>query len=238
MPTDKDLGRVLRYDPVAAAERATGIRSSEWRDNMAAGLVGLSMAAAHYDREQKMLDAAGDTGLLNTVEHYLSIARQEGFEVVLALPFDGRDTQETLYVLFHKSDCILLCFDTYGGKSVNGGHFYYNWEPNAAEVARAGERTWYFECLSSGGWVNTADGSCIWEGYHDCRKALRYHLRQLRAMGAFVSPWKVRPSLWLLHYMDTDREERDYKVRLAQHDAITAERIGMLPEYVQKAITP
>ena len=30
----------------------------------------------------------------------------------------------------------------------------------------------------------------IWVGYHDCREALRFHIRRLREDGTFLNPWK------------------------------------------------
>jgi hypothetical protein len=49
--------------------------------------------------------------------------------------------------------------------------------------------------------------------------------------GEFLPQWVEQPLLWLLHYRDTDTPDYDYA-------AINAERIGLLPRWVQTMITP
>lgn len=71
----------------------------------------------------------------------------------------------------------------------------------------------------------------VWVGDHDCREAVKTNILGLIDNGVFLPKWKKRPFLWLLHYMDTKTEGYDY-------EAITNERIAMLPEDVRKAITP
>lgn len=73
------------------------------------------------------------------------------------------------------------------------------------------------------------DAKVIYVGNHDGREALRLHIRQLRKHGSFLPQWVSCDFLWLLHYMDTKRDDYDYK-------AINKERVAMLPKHIQKAI--
>lgn len=227
---DKELDDLLNFDALAEAEK---IRGTSYKEDNATSMLGLAL---QFDKVQSLraaLDARDDTKLSETVSNYLRIAQSEGFEIVLQLPFTGRwrggvERQETLYVLFNAKEGILLKFDTYNSKDVNGGKFYYNWRPNP------GVETW--RVTSSGGWHGTGEDS-YWVGDHDCREALRHHLAKLRQNGAFLTPWRDMPFLWLLHYMDTkDAEGGSLLYNGYDYKAITAERIAMLPDFVQVAI--
>lgn len=160
-----------------------------------------------------------DTHFQTTLSEYLRIAKEEGFEIILEVPFVGDHTEEKLFVLFNRKDGILLCFDTYGGNKINGGHFYYNWTSN-------GNWREAYRFISSG-----ILRDLIWSGSHDCRENLRAHLAGLRNHGKFITPWKEQPFLWLLHYVDTKAEGYNYK-------ALNESRINQFPIEVKNAIRP
>lgn len=223
--TDDEVNRILNYDALAEAENIT---KDSYKTNRDTSSLGLIMHIEHNARKNETLRQLGDTTLSNTLEDYLRVAQEEGFEIVLQLPFEGRGwgetpVTETLYILFHRAEGIFLKFDTFGGDKVNGGNFYYNWVPNNWENWQE-----WGHCTSSGG-VSEVDGVRLWAGSHDCREALRYHLRQLRQHGTFLTPWKKSPFIWFLHYKDTD--DKDYN-----YGAINRERIAMMPEDVQAAL--
>ena len=170
-----------------------------------------------------LLKLNDDTTLMNTLEDYLRIIKDEGFEIVSKIDFindyESHD-KESLFIAWHK-DGILLVFDTYRGKDINGGHFYYNWKPNPDE------KEWFY--YTSSGCFNKDLKTYI--GSHDAREALRFHINQLREHGTFLSQWIERPFIWLLHFMDTRGDKYDYP-------AINEARISVLPDHVKKAITP
>lgn len=177
---------------------------------------------------------------------------------------------ERFYVYFHPKLAILLKFDTYGGSSINGGHFYYNWSPNP-NINRG-------NYTSSGTFISNRDDRfvtmydddfnvidqskldvpddldvleheweavkarnaeisealkkipyrLVWVGDHDCREGLKLNITNMIDNGKFLTKWKERPFLYLLHHMDNN----------ANHDQITKDRIAMLPDHVREAITP
>lgn len=212
--------RLLKFDAFDVAEKLT---NSSYRTNPLINDIGLMMHVSKVRGLKATLEKLDDTNISNQLENYLRIVQEEGFQILLALPFSNESGQEEkLYICFHKTDGILLVFDTYGGKSVNGGHFYYNWKPNDNDP-RNGDTV-----LSSGGYRK--EGSeLIWSGDHDCREALRLHIRDLREHGEFVTPWVERPFIWLLHYMDTRDSSYDY-------EAINKERLAMLPSEVVQSL--
>lgn len=214
------MDRLLKRDVVADAEKIVG---KSWKESELVGFLSLAMVGEHSKEKKDALLANQDSWFGMPLADYLDVIHQEGFRQVLALPFVGepRDKddllpQETFFMLFH-SDGILLAFDTYHG-NLNGGHFYYNWKPNNINTTH--------DFTSSGGFTKDL---AAWIGDHDCREAIRYHIKQLRENGQFLNPWIKQPFLWLLHYMDTKDENYDYK-------AIVAERIAMLPANVRAVI--
>lgn len=211
---DRNLDELLRFDSLDRAEKITG---KSYKEDEGTTLVGILLMQENTRAKESILKAQDDSTFSNELGRYKRIIAEEGFKNVLEVDFQGYDCLEKFFVYWH-DDGILLTFDTYGGKSVNGGKFKYNWKPNEGAD---------FSVLSShGGYV---DG--VIAGDHDCREAIRYHIRRLREEGTFLNPWVKQPFLWLLHYQDTKVENYDYK-------AITAYRIAQLPEHVKKAITP
>lgn len=152
---------------------------------------------------------------------YRAIIENYGFEQALEIPFDGRDGEKDTFFVYAHRDGLLLSFDTFWNrKSVNAATVRYNWRPN-------GDRSqWRDGMVSSGHLHKTED---VWIGDHDAREALLFKLDRLRKHGEFLNPWIERPFLWLLHYMDTKRPGYS-------HDAINAERIALLPAWVQEMI--
>lgn len=214
------LKTILARDPVAEAEKLLGpIPRNPEQCPLDKALAFLQIATSVNRDKREGLKAANDTHFDSTLSEYQSIVEELRFKLVLDLPFEDEydgPIQEHLFVYF-REDGVLLVFDTYGGKSVNGGKFLYNWRPNNRDKIRHG-------VLSSHSWQ---DGICV--GDHDCREGLRYYLARLEAEGKFVNPWISQPFLWFLHYMDTRIEDYNYRT-------INETRIAMLPEYVQACI--
>lgn len=241
-PTDDAIGAALSYDALAEAEKETG---HSYKTDKDTGMRGMLDHVMHGGRKDALLRAADDTVLSNDLDRYLRIISEEGFEQVLRLPFvavgyGGKDARdEVFYVFWHDADGLLLAFDTYNTTHVNGGNLYYNIRPKPGILPR--NSSLRHGATSSGGWhgQDGDEANWIWSGNHDCREALRYHLRQLRAHGEFVTPWVDQPFVWLLHYMDTkDATGTSLPYSGYDHKAINKARIALLPAHVQAAITP
>lgn len=223
-----ELESLLRFDPLDTAEKMLDTRGS------GAIELGMMMAMSHGATKKAILEANDDTTFSNGVDRYVRIVKDLGFEQVLDLPFTGREPcaagapQEHFYIFAHR-DGMILCFDTYNSKDVNGGHLYYNIEFDGVDHAN---RCW---ATSSGSWVNyEVDNerrivSGVWAGHHDAREGLRHVIANIRKAGKLLPKWQENPFLWLLHYMDTKTEGYDY-------DAINAERLAMVPAWVRNIL--
>lgn len=154
-----------------------------------------------------------------------------GFKQVLDISFVDSDkrTQNHYYIYFCKKYGILLKFDTYGGDRVNGGQYYYQWNPHL-----------YHPCFSSGGWINV-DTIPTWIGDGDCREGMFESITELARDGTFVTPWVQarHGSPSFVHYMDHHTNgswDEGYELYRIAAKEKTLERFKMLPEYVQEAI--
>jgi len=122
---DIELEEALKYDPLAEAEKMFG------RDTDLSKSFGLFAHIESNKRKSEMLEKRGDTKFSNTIESYLSIISDFGFEEIYkeTLPKredDSHPHRDIFYSFWHFELGILLCFDTFMGK-VNGGTFHYNW---------------------------------------------------------------------------------------------------------------
>lgn len=230
---DDAIRKELSTDALVDAERITG---QSYKDDPLTMALGMAGHLKKVQDKDALLSLAGDTTFSEGLGRYLEIVQGVGFEVVYTEPFhDAKWNQDdTLYVLF-RPDGILLKFDTFGGKSVNGGKFHYNWLPSAPRPA------YDHSILSSGhycqppGWKEGEP--MVWSGDHDCREALVFHIRQLEEHGKFVSPWvDERHYLQLNHYADWERDQPWSPADSARTTALSDARIAKLPEHVRRAI--
>lgn len=218
---DQLIKNAITTDCLSDAERLTG---QSYKTSKETESIGLILHLNNVQDRNRLLKLTDDTTHSNALADYLRIAFDERFVQVQHLRFVGKNNeQESMYFLFHPRDAILLVFETYGENHVNGGKFYYCWKPNSNKPE-------FGRHLSSGGWKEI-DGQWFYGGDHDCREALRFHLRELRSLGSFVNPWVVDNHLWLCNYMDCDGSYDSEKYK-----AINRARLALLPHEVRKAI--
>lgn len=224
---DTLIDDMLNFDPFQVAERLTG---DSCKDSGDTAMLSLAIAIHHNKHKNEVLHLADDTTIGSDLVRYQRIIDELGFTPVLVLPFEAPDwnagdppRQETFFIYAHLEKGILLVFDTYDGDGVNGGKFYYCWKPTDLKNR--------FGITSSGGFRNYGTEDRYWAGYHDCREAIRHHIRQLDENGTFLPIWPKEHDifLWFLHYADTMNPS--YNV-----EAINAERIAMLPGNVREMI--
>jgi hypothetical protein len=154
---------------------------------------------------------------MKTTDFHKQLMNGFQFEKVLELDFTSHqndDQPNKFFVFWNHRDSLLLCHDTFHcGWALNVGKCYFNWIPNNLSEHPSG---------CSGGFHNG-----IWVGEFDCRYMDR--LKFLYDTGSFVSPWKVRPWLYLAHHGDKLHHSDNAEVlRL-----INGERLLLLPEHVQ-----
>ncbi len=229
--SDAQIRRMLVFDPIEHVETALG--SLEERD---VGLTALAVGMLHNEAKTKLLKDINDTHFGMTVAEAIQLFTTNGFEQVLDLPFvrdhDGETITEYLYVFVDKVRGILLKFDTYGD-AINSGNAYYCIEHKLG-ITNPSLRT-----TSSGGYrliYKNPDRYC-WVGNHDCREALLFNLKQIETEWTFMPQWPNGHNqfLWLLHYVDT-KDSHYNRNACYDYDAITAERVAMLPKWVQTMI--
>lgn len=209
------IDALLEYDPIAEAEKLAGIGL---RDD----LMSLGLTIAHNRNKQTILKELGDTCFSNTMVDAIRIVEAQGFQLLLTIPFTGKgfgdepDTPEEYRIYWNPELSALLTMESYLTKSLNMGKMYFAWEANPGET---------YHPRASGRWY---DGK-VFVGDIDIREAFVYKLNRMKDAGTFHTQWPETGWLWLLHWMDVKTEGYD-------SDAIIAERMAQLPEYVRQAM--
>lgn len=191
------MGRIddlLRFDALDTAERVTGKSYKEDASTMGLGVM---LQMSNEKEKRILLEGNDDTTFTNTVENYIRILRDIGFEEVKQYHFEGRDGyQEILYIFWDAKRGILLRFDTYKEDQVNSAKMYYNWLPHDETNA-----PWHIR--GGGHYVND-----VWIGDKDAREALRHVIHKHEEYGSFVLPWVAGPRFYLVGYNEFVNEKR------------------------------
>jgi len=214
------IDRLLAADALDIAEKITG--ESIHDDKSAATALGMGLHMVLGQKKRELLKETNDTYFSMLVGEFCAVLIMNGFTKVLTVPFigtgygDDQNVQEYFYLFWNKDKSILVAFDTFNDKSVNGAKAYFNW--------REYEGQWHDMPINGGG----RHGGFIGESI-DAREGLIRYIERMEMGGEFLKKWESDPFLWLLHYMDTKEPGYNYK-------AINKERIKLLPAEVRAAI--
>lgn len=227
LSTDKAVADALSFDALREAEIIT---NKSYKESNETTRLGFAMHIEHNKQKEALLKFTKDTYYGSTLEEYLTVVKDLGFEKILETPIpeDKKfNSNGDYYYIYWRADGIILSFDTYrGNKVVNSGNFYYNLKPKNDPFTK--DSTDYWNLKYSGQWKEI-NGAYYLIASNDCREGLRHYISRLESLGGFVNPWIASPFIWFLHYMDTKDKKYDY-------NKINSERIALLPEYVQKCI--
>lgn len=158
-----------------------------------------------------------DTCFGNTLAENLEVIFDLGFEEIIRE--DIPDTEDQ-WMIFWKPGILLFCESYEGGKSMNSGNVYFNFDGPINAISSF-----------SGGYRDGGNDNLISVGSFDIREGLRHRLTTMESAGTILDTWIERPFLWLLHYNDAKEEGYDY-------NTINADRISKLPQHIQTAISP
>jgi hypothetical protein len=216
--TAERLIDVMAVDQISEFEVRTGksYKENTEQENL------MMLAHSFYSNKirAESLKNQGDVCWGMTLDEYIDTVVRYGFEQVLCDVFTSEKWKhEDRFFIFWHPKGLLLSFDTWGGKSVNGGKVYYNWKPETEN-----------RYTSSGSYC---DG--IWCGDHDCREGLIANMTAMESAGEFLPVWWHCPSLWLLSYADHETCCTG-PIHTWTSKEKTAERVSRLPEHVQNAI--
>lgn len=212
LPDDQKIEKVLSYDPLQEAERATG---KHWQESEMTGFLGMALALEHNRHKAEVLAKADDTHMSQTLPQWLGVIERLGFEKVLDEPVEGTGDR---FRIFWRPGCLLRTDSYFDDTAVNSAEVYLNFR---------GPRVALPPC--SNGFVSDVDGQPVWDVGKDAREGLRFFLQRLESGGEILPNWVKKGFLWLLDYAQPKQTGYD-------HDALNAERIARLPEHVRSAI--
>jgi len=208
------IQKALDFDPIAVGENLSD--NLDEQAHLALGLLGLNA-----EHKKKLMLETNDTPFGCLIDDWLKVVKSLGFKIVVTLPIP--ETKDNFYVLWRQDGLLISCdsysFDKNEPSSINRANMYFNCIADHFPNHCSG-------CLSQ---KKLADQK-VYLCSIDAREAIRHNLSQLEKEVRFLPQWIEQPFIWLLHYKDT-KQSYDY-------EAINQTRIKMLPESIQKAITP
>jgi len=221
----KLFDRVQSFDPVRLSEELAGGEEDP--------LLSLALIRMKSEILKKVLAERKDYYWACPISLYLDILNELHFKLVMEIPINNEDK----FYIFSRPDGLLLRFDTYMGKSVNGASLYYNWKPNPEywknnDLALTESGHWKHPDEKPGDRQEKPRTELIWIGYSDAREGIRGTIEMLEKHGNFFPKWIESPNLWLCHHGDTDQRPNDY----AYYREVNAKRRGMLPKHVKEMI--
>lgn len=214
---DEVLADLINQDPSAIAEAVSG---KSWAQDRGTADLGLWLTGMQHAAIERQLRARNDTLLHDTVDHYISVIEQAGFENVLTIPYVYNDSPERCDTFFHSQDGALLVFHTNAGWAVGGAGLYYQWKPGDSSFYPGGTGAIFGD---------------LWVGHLDAREGLIFRMSQLRKHGTFHTPWTrvdgwPHLSPWIVHPGDGQPDN------LTDFEILVEKRLSLLPAHVQKAI--
>lgn len=222
--------QALAKDSIAEFETIIG---KSWKkiDSEDERIAMVAFHADHSKKLQQLLELAGDTTFSESVESYVRKIEAFGFtkifeQAFIRKQFDGM--KDNLFAYWHTAG-LLLIFNTYRQKTVNGGKVYYNWlqpEDNG------------FKNTSSGSYSRIiGTDEYVWVGDHDCREGLIANMTAMMRTGSFCATWYVQPSLYsLIHHHEWPEHSCLWDDSKNSIKSIIAHRISQFPQHVQDAI--
>ena len=221
------IKKALAFDPLNEAEKQTG---KSYKTDNDTTMLGFELMQRNTQEINSLLKRCDDTIFSHSVDDYLRIVSDIGFETLVHFYFESENEKSNQYFLFfHRELAILMVTDTYTileDETINRSDMYFNWRPNSDN--RDGTSSGHFHGFSYD------KKESIWIGHNDSRLALRTQIEELKEHGTFVTPWIEQPFLYLVHHGD-----KNSKIPAVDGcNPITKARIECLPEDVIAVISP
>ena len=207
---EENVEDLLRFDPLAVAEKVTG---TNYKEDESTTALGMLLSMANGNRKENTLRNLGDT--------YSQIPWDDFVQVVLNSPLgfalewqgtfkdDHHGTPGDEGVFVDQTRSLLIHAHSYGHpdwydgaqKHVNMARLYYQIELLTKESQ---ENFWGVQ--HSGGCVDKA--TMTWAGDIDGREGLLYWATKLQMCGGNLVPWKFPMHFWPLNYSEEHEGER------------------------------
>ena len=229
-----ELAAALSFDALETAHCivASGVDGVDEGD---VGAIGFHLLKANMAHRRNLFMSEGDTVRDDTIERYLRIVENLGFECVHKdVLYDG-DNESTYYIYAHRDGMLLDCSTYWDGTSVGSSHLNFQWKRT--------DHSFFELPVMGGGGFRVAEGldvmtapveDLVWVGHHDGHEALARKVRLLREHGTLQPTWvpdNIRV-LSLVHFLDEKETREGGRTR----NEITAARFATLPDWVKEMV--
>ena len=229
-----DIDRLLKYDPIAEAERISG--KGHWsnfseEDKMFALLLNMH----HAENKERALKSDKDTYFSMSWDYLMEVLSENGFKIGTEWEFID-DQYNQIYKekagIYYREDGVVVFAESIGDrKRVNSGKCFYELEMK--------------EGVDSRDFYNLVHTGCCYgenklENQLDIREGLIHELDKATMYGNFIRTWEHRRSLWVLDYMESHKRidhDARYEVWNKQYNEVTMEHISKCPKGLQEIVS-
>lgn len=213
MDTNKKMMEMLNFDPMAEAEKMTGL---PYKGNEEVTALGWALMAENNQNKREALIKEKDTHFAISFADFSNLVKKKGFDQVYEEIFNGN---ERLRLWANTEKGLLIVADSYGGDSLNSGTLYGQCR------MREGVSRLSLRCtLGSTGRKDI----CTFD--IDVREALFTQLHALEEEAETMPIWEEPDTfLWLLNYEEGNGENKDYL-------AVAQKKLSQTPQDVREMV--
>ena len=226
--SDQFIDDLLKEDPIAITERATG--KGHWSNfderDMAAALF-VSMLSG--ERKENALKSTNDTYFGMSWDYLMNILKENGFKVGTEWEFVDDQWDNTTHEkagIYYREDGVVVFAESYSNKkSVNSGKCFYELQ-RKEDIEKQD-----FRMLVRTG-HSWEDGNKL-ENEIDAREGLIHNLKKAEKRGNFLKKWESRDSIWILDYMESKTKiehDSSYEVWSKQYKEATESHLSNCPK--------
>ena len=228
-----NIDELLRYDPIAEAEKIT--RKGHWsnfsdEDNMLALLLNMK----HVENKEKVLKGNKDTYFSVSWNYLIEVLFDNGFKIGTEWEFiddQYNEAHKEKAGIYYREDGVVVFAESYGdGTSVNSGKCFYE-----LEMKDDVDKREFFSLIHTG---SRYEENKL-ENQLDIREGLIYELNKAATYGNFIKTWTNRNHLWILDYMESHKRidhNAKYEVWNKQYREVTNEHISKCPKELQDIV--
>lgn len=228
--SEQFIDDLLKEDPIAITERATGKRhwsNFDESDMETALFVGMLSA----ERKQNALKSTRDTHFGMSWDYLMELLKENGFKIGTEWEFiddqyKDEEPKREKAGIYYRTDGVVLFAESWGNmKSVNSGKCFYELERNP----NADKKDFRMLVRTGHSWE---DGNKL-ENEIDIREGLFHNLTKALKYGKFLPKWESRDSIWILDYMESKRKidhDSKYEIWSRQYKQVTENHLSKCPK--------
>jgi hypothetical protein len=223
---NKILDELLRFDPIAEAERVSG--KQHWSEfSKEDEYTAMALAMLSGDMKRNALKEANDTYFSMKFGEFIDLIISNGFKKAIQYKFKNTKTylgETDEFACYYRNDGLVIICDSCGD-SLNGGDIYGNYKRNDNE-----------KC-----WIGDGSSSPIGDGIigfgKDVREGMFHFISKVNNIGEILPIWKGSGCFnWMLDRTERSSDGEPYESWSKRYRNTTLDKIKKCPKEFQDIV--